>query len=194
MTPKQERDKSKCSDCQGSFESGSCGPCHNGNRYRQSYKVQIANLQAEVEMSKEQYKNMVPRLKIKPVPCYSCGEGMYAGRHHHRDGAYIVCCSSFGVGCRWFPSTGPIDKEDINNFITAWNTRPSPWIPITPDTMPKRWKNARNTEWFHVSNGAKICFGRYNFRDQMWQSKNIYNKRITDSATHYQPITLPEAE
>ncbi len=59
--------------------------------------------------------------KLKPCPF--CKHAGYAGQHTHSLGKFIVRCGSSGENCPFFPSSGPIDNKDLNEYIKVWNRR-----------------------------------------------------------------------
>lgn len=61
--------------------------------------------------------------KYKLRPCPFCGHKKpYVGRHKYHQGARIVCCGSRGgYNCVFFPSSGPIDAEDVDEYVRIWN-------------------------------------------------------------------------
>ncbi len=61
--------------------------------------------------------------KGKLKPCPFCGKKGTAIKHPYHKGKYVVHCGSKGYGCKFFPSSGPISKEELPDFIKAWNNR-----------------------------------------------------------------------
>lgn len=85
---------------------------------------------------------------------------------------------------------GP-SRETEAEAITAWNTRPSPWIKITPETMPEKETERFSKDflmWPMTTNGYPL--GAYDFVGKRW-----FVSRVKDSyePKFYMPIpTLPE--
>ena len=53
-------------------------------------------------------------------PCPFCGEEVYVGKHPYMKGAYNLSCGSKGYGCIVFPSTGPLDFNEVDKAIEQW--------------------------------------------------------------------------
>lgn len=59
----------------------------------------------------------------KMKPCPYCGTEVYAGKHKHVPGKWIVRCGSTGEKCSLFPSSGAITKKEFPKVLAAWNRR-----------------------------------------------------------------------
>lgn len=107
--------------------------------------------------------------ELKPCPLCDAESRHYMSMHKHN------------VGCTKCPLKikGYHNKADA---ITAWNTRPSPWIKITPETMPEV-----NTPMYTDHAEMKgIC--HLDEKGLWWESGN----RVTQP-NHYMPIPpIPE--
>ena len=55
--------------------------------------------------------------------CPYCGHEVYVGKHSYVATKGIVRCGSDGDHCPFFPSSGPIDMDDIPKVLAAWNRR-----------------------------------------------------------------------
>lgn len=57
------------------------------------------------------------------LTCPFCGSKPFVGKHSHYPGKYIVRCGSSGEDCKFFPSSGPIEKKDLPDYEWEWNSR-----------------------------------------------------------------------
>ena len=79
----------------------------------------------------------------------------------------------------------------LDDLLAAWGTkrftRPSPWIPVTPETLPEEKKNHKSgwvivlRDMPDVSIDERADFSRYDFEKKEWPYDN-------DIITHYMPI------
>ena len=101
------------------------------------------------------------------------------------------------VECKKCWASSNVFKLDAKaEAIAAWNTRPSPWIPITPETMPEE---SDETEYIVRMLDGTACYGRWyngnsyadaSFFVPMYSRSIRYLKEGT--VTHYMPKPLPE--
>lgn len=62
---------------------------------------------------------IIPKVML---PCPFCGDEVFIGKHSYQK-AYIVRCSSAGGGRTLFPSSGPLDFDELQIYINNWNIR-----------------------------------------------------------------------
>ncbi len=78
-------------------------------------------------------------------PCPFCGGEAELCQGYDEDGTELcsIHCGTCGM------ETIRDDRKPAE-AITAWNTRPSPWISVTPETMPERKQSV------FVTNGKTV--------------------------------------
>ena len=128
-------------------------------------------------MSKISLAQTVRRTKMdkKLEPCPFCGdkaESDFGFKHNNETYFYVICFKCGG-------ESGHYETE--KKAITAWNTRPSPWIKIKEDgsNLPEA---KRPCLWADENDGRYRSGYLHEYLDEGWDF------------THYQPITLPIPE
>ena len=115
-------------------------------------------------------------------PCPFC-EGHLLFRKSTSNGDITPTCST--DGCLLNPCVGHYYKTKAE-AVTAWNTRPSPWIAVTPDSLPER---STQVERRHLSVLVLLLIegvakkGYYDFDDAEW-----YMCGNPCDPSHYMPI------
>ena len=118
-------------------------------------------------------------------PCPFCGTGQMAWEN---EGKWQAGCinEKCPVG-RVFTKKYDTEAE----AITAWNTRPSPWISVTPETVPFIPVNKRlillsapdEDEYCESNMGQWIRSKR-----EFWYTSTESGILTTSEVTHYMPI------
>jgi Lar family restriction alleviation protein len=112
-------------------------------------------------------------------PCPFCG-----GEAEVIDGP----CNSWQVMCGGCFAKADWSNDSCAKAIAAWNTRPDPWIRITPETMPEE----DGEYWVLGRAGQKGCVG-YSVKYGWTDFQHIRElSMLADEITHYQPIQLPK--
>jgi Lar family restriction alleviation protein len=115
-------------------------------------------------------------------PCPFCG-GEADLSQEDKPQVWFVFCKKCGV------STDTSYEE--SQAVGEWNTRPSPWIPITPETLPEV------EDYPHNNSGAsKTVLGK-GAKKTLFLTMYCHNRHswiVGDAViTHYMPIPpLPE--
>lgn len=89
--------------------------------------------------------------------------------------------------CKW-----GIGRTRKANLIKALNRRPSPWIPITPETMPERaYEGCSQSHDFAVIRDGAWFKGYYDYNEDSWHIYGSHCRAAEKNITHYKKITLP---